>query len=404
MEYKKLKDLVEMNSENINKNYKECTINYLDTSNITEGRIDNIIELKLNDAPSRAKRIVRKNDIIYSTVRPNLCHYGILRKTLKNMVVSTGFVVLRCKKEILPEYLYAYITLPSNTKKLQAIAETSTSAYPSITKEDLEELDIPLPAIEIQEKIAVILSNIDKKIELNNQINNNLYEIIETYYKEKYINNSKKHLCKMNTLIEETVGGDWGKDKPTGNYNQEVICIRGADIPEMDKGNKRKTPNRFILEKNLRKKRLTGNEIVIEISGGSPTQSTGRSVYITPILEQSFKLPVICTNFCKAIRLKDKKYLAAFYMNLRYLYNKNIMFLYENGTTGIKNLDLNSLLENEEINILSENENNIFNSLFYNINNIMVSNSEENTNLEQLRDILVAKLMNGEIDLDKIKC
>ena len=403
MEYKKLKDLVEMNSENINKNYKECTINYLDTSNITEGRIDNIIELKLNDAPSRAKRIVRKNDIIYSTVRPNLCHYGILRKTLKNMVVSTGFVVLRCKKEILPEYLYAYITLPSNTKKLQAIAETSTSAYPSITKEDLEELDIPLPAIEIQEKIAVILSNIDKKIELNNHINNNLYEIIETYYKEKYINNSKKHLCKMNTLIEETVGGDWGKDKPTGNYNQEVICIRGADIPEMDKGNKRKTPNRFILEKNLRKKRLTGNEIVIEISGGSPTQSTGRSVYITPILEQSFKLPVICTNFCKAIRLKDKKYLAAFYMNLRYLYNKNIMFLYENGTTGIKNLDLNSLLENEEINILSENENNIFNSLFYNINNIMVSNSEENTNLEQLRDILVAKLMNGEIDLDNIE-
>ena len=173
MEFKKLKELVEINSESITKNYKETIINYLDTANITNGKIDSIVEINIKDAPSRAKRIVRENDIVYSTVRPNLCHYGILREICKNMIVSTGFVVLRCKEEILPEYLYAYITLPDITMKLHAIAETSTSAYPSIKPSDLEDIDILILPKEIQKKISSILTNIDKKIELNNQINNN---------------------------------------------------------------------------------------------------------------------------------------------------------------------------------------------------------------------------------------
>lgn len=277
------------------------------------------------------------------------------------------------------------------------------SGQPLMTQEILNNIIVNIPCYNEQVKVGKFLNKLDQKIEVNNQINNTLYEILEKYYKKKNINNIQRNLCNMNKLVEETIGGDWGKEELIDNYNKEVLCIRGADIPKMDRGNKGKAPNRFILEKNLNKKRLTGDEIVIEISGGSPTQSTGRCIYITPILEQSFKLPLICTNFCRAIRLKDKKYLPTFYMNLKYLYNRNIMFLYENGTTGIKNLDLNSLLENEEINILSEDEIEKFNSLFYSVNSKMVKNSEENRNLEQLRDIVLPKLINGEIDLDKIE-
>ena len=176
MEYKTIKEVAIVNSENITKDYNREYIMYLDTANITNGIINEIVKMNLNDAPSRAKRIVKENDIIYSTVRPNLCHYGILRSINDNMIVSTGFCVIRCdNSKIMPEYLYAYLTLPSITKKLHSIAETSTSAYPSIKPADIESLIIPVPELDMQNKISKILSYIDKKIHLNNQINDNLY-------------------------------------------------------------------------------------------------------------------------------------------------------------------------------------------------------------------------------------
>lgn len=230
-----------------------------------------------------------------------------------------------------------------------------------------------------------------------------MYELVTNLFNEKIVNNKTSSLVKMNDLVEKTIGGDWGKEELTGNYNSEVLCIRGADIPEMDSGNKGKTPNRFILEKNLKNKQLHGEEIIIEISGGSPVQSTGRCAYITKELEKSFDKPLICTNFCRAIKLKDNKKLPIFYMTLKQLYKKNIMFLYENGTTGIKNLDLTSLMENEEINIVDDNVLTQFNEVYYAINKKIIQNASENRVLAEIRDTLLPKLMNGEIDLDKIE-
>lgn len=301
---------------------------------------------------------------------------------------------------IIKRYLYWSL---NNSKMYKVMLNAASgTTIPDLKHSSFYGLEISVPSKDNQLKIIKILDAIDFKIKINKKINNNLFEILKTYYKEHFIDNENKNMKKMCDLVKETIGGDWGKDKITDNYNQEVLCIRGADIPDMDRGNKGKTPKRFTLEKNVEKKQLCGNEIVIEISGGSPTQSTGRCVYITKMLESSFELPIICTNFCRAIRLKDDKYLPSFYMNLKYLYEKNIMFLYENGTTGIKNLDLSSFLDNEEINIIEE-ENQKFNNLYYNINNKMIKNAEENRILEQLRDTLLPKLMNGEIDLDNIE-
>ena len=81
-------------------------------------------------------------------------------------------------------------------------------------------------------------------------------------------------------VISATIGGDWGKDSPAGNNTQEIYCIRGADIPDVNAGNKGKIPIRYILPKNYAVKQLKIGDIVVEISGGSPTQSTGRCALI----------------------------------------------------------------------------------------------------------------------------
>ena len=152
-------------------------VNYLDTGNITMNQIDEIqyINTSMDKLPSRARRKVKLNSIIYSTVRPNQLHYGIIKKQSENFLVSTGFTVIDVDFEkAVPYYIYYALTQKEVTEHLQAIAEQSVSAYPSIKPSDIENLELFLPDRKTQEKIVAVLSSIDEKIKQNNEINNNL--------------------------------------------------------------------------------------------------------------------------------------------------------------------------------------------------------------------------------------
>lgn len=152
-------------------------VNYLDTGSITMNKINQIQEINTckDKLPSRARRKVQINSIIYSTVRPNQNHYGIIKEQPDNFLVSTGFTVIDVDSDkAIPDYVYYILTKKEITEQLQAIAEQSVSAYPSIKSSDLENLELILPDISTQKKIVSILDSIDKKINSNNAINNNL--------------------------------------------------------------------------------------------------------------------------------------------------------------------------------------------------------------------------------------
>ena len=163
--------------------------NYLDTGNITENRISKIlfIDLMKEDLPSRARRKVRKNSIIYSTVRPNQKHFGIIKNIPENFLVSTGFSVLDVdESKANPDFVYYSLIQEKNTASLQAVAEQSTSAYPAIKPSDIENLPIKLPPLAEQKRIAEILGSLDDKIELNNRINRNLEEQASALFNKAY--------------------------------------------------------------------------------------------------------------------------------------------------------------------------------------------------------------------------
>ena len=129
----KLGELVKTNKKSISSNYAFAEIEYLDTGSITQGKIESFQNFKLSEAPSRAKRLVEENDIIYSTVRPIQRHYGFITNPQENLVVSTGFATITAKKEFLyPKYLYYFLTDDRTVEYLDIIAEASTSAYPSL--------------------------------------------------------------------------------------------------------------------------------------------------------------------------------------------------------------------------------------------------------------------------------
>ena len=137
-----------INTDNISSkdNYKE--IDYLDSSSVTENKFDVYQHLIVgkDEIPSRAKRKVRTNDIVYSTVRPNLKHYGIIKGDVSNVVVSTAFAVIRSNThKISNELLYLILTDEAVTDILQGIAEMSKATYPSITPENIMELKVTLP-------------------------------------------------------------------------------------------------------------------------------------------------------------------------------------------------------------------------------------------------------------------
>ena len=182
----KLGDIADFNKRTLNKSDSIKDVIYLDTSSITENVISNTVTLNVADAPSRAQRKVEHYTIIYSTVRPRLKHYGILKNPNSNLIVSTGFVTIDLKAEykgyIDPRYLYLLLTQPSITEYIGNIADTAVSAYPSITPSDISALSFNFPEFSIQNKIADAWENYDQKIALNRAINDNLEAIAKQLY------------------------------------------------------------------------------------------------------------------------------------------------------------------------------------------------------------------------------
>lgn len=185
-----LGDIIKTNQSTYSPKENWKFVNYLDTGNITANRVEKIqyINTDIDKLPSRAKRKVKRDSIIYSTVRPNQLHYGIIKNQPDNFLVSTGFVVIDVNTDkAIPEYIYYVLSQNEIIEHLQAIAEQSVSAYPSIKPSDIENLNILLPDIEIQKRIISILSLIDGKITVNETINNNLQEQMEALHRSWFI-------------------------------------------------------------------------------------------------------------------------------------------------------------------------------------------------------------------------
>jgi len=159
-------DYVELNRSSIDKSYTHTTIEYLDTGSLTEGKIESLQSLTLDEAPSRAKRLVQHNDVLISTVRPDQNHYGIIKNPIENLVVSTGFCVLTCTK-IDPHFIYLLLTDDEMTDYLHTIAEGSTSTYPSLKHSDIGVIVFQLPPDDRLKEFAIIAHNSWEKIEKN---------------------------------------------------------------------------------------------------------------------------------------------------------------------------------------------------------------------------------------------
>ena len=145
-------------------------------------------------------------------------------------------------------------------------------------------------------------------------------------------------------IVEEFISGDWGEENATDDAPCAVSCVRGADIVPISNSRFENIPVRYISASSLKNRGLSEGDIIIEKSGGSPTQSTGRTVYVSKKLVEA-KKNIVCSNFCQAFRLKVGWNPLYVYYYLQVVYNSGVFFNFEGKTSGLKNLILDSAFQ-----------------------------------------------------------
>ncbi|WP_210140472.1 MULTISPECIES: restriction endonuclease subunit S [unclassified Staphylococcus] len=404
--------------------YNPSLYRYLRITDIDDNGFINTDELKSVNDKNAENYLLKENEIVFARTG-NSTGKSYFYNGEDGPLVFAGFLI-RFKldsKKVNPKFI-RYYTLSENYKGwINQFATGSTRK--NINAKTYGNMIIKLPPRSYQNYIVQILDSLEEKLKENKKIIANLEELSQTLFKRWFVDfefpdaNGNPYKSSGGEMVDSELGeiprgwaighfnqfckkpiaGDWGKEHQQGNYNKPVRIIRGADINDYSKGGKGKSPIRFILEKNFDNKKLISGDIIVEISGGSPTQSTGRTLLINKEILQNSNYGLVCTNFCKVIRPVDEKYgeWIAYYFN--YLYFRDVFFNYENGTTGIKNLDYKSILNTMKIIVpitqILNNFHNVISNYKINIQRL----GKENDYLSQLRDTLLPKLMSGEIEI-----
>lgn len=362
-----LGEVIQTNTISYKKSDCWAFVNYLDTGNITENVVCEIqrIDLDKEPLPSRAKRKVQYNSIIYSTVRPNQRHYGIIKNIPQNFLVSTGFTVIDAIPEkIDADFLFYLLTQRDIIESLQAIAEQSVSTYPSISPSDIENLEVWLPELSEQKKIAAILSALDEKIAINRAINDNLQQQAQAIYASMFIDNADPAWEQGH--ISDLIAVKYGKDhKKLADGSYPVYgsggIMRHVERPLYDK------------ESVLIPRKGTLNNVMYV---NQPFWSVDTMFYT------EMRLPNVAKFVYHFVKAKD-------------LASMNAGSAVPSMTTDI----LNAI----EVAIPSASALEEFEALVSPMYKAMQENDNQSEILAKLRDALLPKLMSGEIDVSDIQ-
>ena len=157
VEWKPLRKVV-LPTSNIKWRNTDRIYRYIDLTSVSieTKKIAETTEITANNAPSRAQKLVEKNDVIFATTRPSQQRYCLIDNEYSGEVASTGYCILRAKKdEVLPKWILYCIA--SNDFKIYVEENQSGSAYPAISDTKVKDFIIPIPPLEIQAEIVPIL-------------------------------------------------------------------------------------------------------------------------------------------------------------------------------------------------------------------------------------------------------
>lgn len=407
--------------------YRDNTgIYFINGNNLKNGKIEITKDTKtVTESELEKNFILLDNNSLLLSINGTLGSMAFFNN--ERVMLGKSAAYLNFKTDI-NRFIYYYFQLTGVQEHFYNVA--TGSIIKNLSLKSIQEFEVPVPKGHVRRGIVNVLSSLDSKIELNNQINQELEAMAKMLYdywfvqfdfpneegkpykssggKMVYNEELKREIPEgwevktISEWIEKDKSGDWGKESEQGNYTEKVFCIRGADINGLNGSGEVKAPERYILEKN-KHKLLENGDLIIEISGGSPTQSTGRMAFITQETLERFDDPLICSNFCKAVTLKDETYLYNFVYQWNRLYDAGVLFGWEGKTSGIKNFLFESFVTNHQEVFPKKEIVEKFYGIMKPIHIQKQKNLIENQYLAELRDWLLPMLMNGQVTVKSVE-
>ena len=370
----------------------------INTSDVENGYVINHTYTLNKNLKGQFKKRFKKGDILYSEIRPRNRRFAYIDFESDDYIASTKLMVLRNKGNIDNEFLFQLLKSNEVIEYLQLLAESRSGTFPQITFNELANTVVSIPSMENQQKISRILTIIDNKIRYNTHTNDNLFEISRMDFEKLYQNNKLWNECRiddLNLYISDYVANGSFKSLSENvrlyDEKEYALFIRNTDL-KVNFTQERKYVDKHSYD-FLKKSQLFGRELIISNVG-----DVG-SIFLCP----SYKFPMSLGN--NVIMVDSKNLEINYNYYLYYFFKSNQgQHLIDGITGGSAQPKFNKTdFRASRIRIPSKDELEAFNKKVIPMYNKIELNIFENETLAQLRDTLLPKLMNGEIDLDKIE-
>ena len=307
----------------------------------------------------------------------------------------------------------SYLKYAMDFMKLRLQAVSGGTTQDNLSLEKLLRFEFPAPPLELQARISKLLRAFDDLIDSNRRRIEILEEMARLLYREWFVQyRFPGHedvemgdselgpvpkdwtVGTLHQLGTVTIGGDWGKDEPAGLNTVRVACLRGVDLPRLQRGDPNGVRFRWVKETSLEKRRLGEGDVVVEGSG-----ECGRSLAYRSSIETLVKAPVIYSNFCKRISFEDLATAVFVARTFNEMCADGRMDAFKTGTT-IPNLNFKALTGSHRLVLPSTR---------------VLQQFHESTNpgdrfallgmnvvLTEARDLLLPRLVSGELDVSEL--
>lgn len=288
------------------------------------------------------------------------------------------------------------------------------TAQDNLSWERLSTIKFFCPPLDVQKRVTDILSSYDKLIENSRRQIALLEEAAQRLYKEWFVDlrfpghettpiidglpEGWKKVA-LESFIESHIGGGWGSETSTSDFNVEAFVVRATDISDINNGNL-SLPLRWHKESNFRTRSLAEGDIVFEVSGGSKEIGVGRSMIVSKQFLKALDRPVICASFCKKIRCRSVSDAHLLYEQIQMDLTAGVIRKYEKRSAGnIINFHWEDFLKSYQVIVPDDDTLNLFS-----IQISCIRKQAENCKMlcllaKEARDRLLPKLMSGEIEV-----
>ena len=355
-------------------------VTLINTSDVLEGKVLNHERVPNKELKGQFKKTFKKNDILYSEIRPQNKRFAFVDFDPVDYIASTKLMVLRADtSKVLPMYLYYHLKSAPVIAELQMLAETRSGTFPQITFTELSNLTIPVPGISEQEAIVATLKCIEDKIDCNTEINDNLQQQAMALYTSMFLDNPALETTAgtLKDIADITMGQSPSGSSYNEDGNGEVFYQGRAEF-----GYRFPTRRLFTTEP---KRMAEVGDVLLSVRapvgdlnvayercciGRGLGAIHGRNGY------QSF---VLYTMFALRPQLD----------------------VYNGEGTVFGSINRNAL-NDMPIDIPSEDAIAAFEAVVRPMDDMIRTKYEENCRLQELRDVLLPRLMSGEVDISDI--